>query len=195
MCTLKFSHLPFLLLTGDLSEDPKYPKAQWPAPGVCPACHEETEGLHSWDRGHVLQFLKHHYDTGNILYTYTESEGGLREEELWEDKKNVLVKKQSRRHDDKISDPGKLSDSNLGALGRLTVQDIPKAGGNKAALESFAGKETKQGVSFLGIGFSNIDMSLCVVLYVASSLFLMIIFLFFRMRSKRWKVKHYRPYT
>ncbi|KAL8174580.1 UNVERIFIED_CONTAM: hypothetical protein K2H54_049300 [Gekko kuhli] len=151
-------------------------------------CHEEIKGLHTWNKVQVLQFLKHHYDRDNVLYTYNEKV-------LWEDRNNVLVKKQSRSHDNKIPDPEKLLDSKLGVLDRLTVQDIHKARGNKAAVESFAEKEMKQGVSFLGTGFSNIDMSLCVVLYIASSLFLMIVFFFFRMRSKHWKVKHYRPYV
>ncbi|XP_015260942.1 PREDICTED: sulfhydryl oxidase 2 [Gekko japonicus] len=182
-------------LAGDLSEDPKYPKVQWPTPDVCPTCHEEIKGLHTWNKVQVLQFLKHHYDRDNILYAYTEGRGDLNEKELWEDRKNALVKKQSRSHDNKIPDPEKLLDSKLGVLDRLTVQDIPKARGSKAAVESFAEKEMKQGVSFLGVGFSNVDMSLCVVLYVASSLFLMVVFCFFRMRSKHWKVKHYRPYV
>lgn len=49
------------------------------------------------------------------------------------------------------------------------------------------------GAAFLGTGFSSLDMSLCVVLYVASSLFLMLMYFFFRVRSKRWKVKHHHP--
>ncbi|XP_054853261.1 sulfhydryl oxidase 2 [Eublepharis macularius] len=178
-------------LAGDLSEDPKYPKVQWPTPDVCPACHEEIKGMHTWNKIQVLQFLKHHYDSDNILYTYTDGY----EKELWEDRKNVLVNKQSRNHVGKIQDPNKMLDSKLGVLDRLTVQDIPKARGNKAAEESVAEKEMKQTVSFLGMGFSNVDMSLCILLYVASSLFLMIMFFFFQMRSKHWKVRHYRPYV
>lgn len=147
-----------------------------------------------WNKVQVLQFLKDHYDSDNILYTYTEGHSDLNEKELREDRNNVLVNKPHRSHNGKIPDPEKLLDSELGVLDRWTVRDIPKARGNNVSVESFAGKEMKQGVSFLGIGFSNIDMSLCVVLYVASSLFLIIIFFFFRMRSKRWKVKHYRPY-
>ena len=54
-------------------------------------------------------------------------------------------------------------------------------------------EEAKAAVPFLGVGFSSLDMSLCVVLYVASSLFLMIMYFFFRVRSKRWKVWLYHP--
>uniref|UniRef100_A0ACB8F0A2 Uncharacterized protein n=1 Tax=Sphaerodactylus townsendi TaxID=933632 RepID=A0ACB8F0A2_9SAUR len=180
---------------GDLSEDPKEPKVQWPAPSVCPACHEEVEGLHTWNKVHVLQFLKHHYDSDNILYTYTEAHGDHDEKELWEDRKSVLAKQESISHDGKIPDREKQLEAKLRVLDRLTVQDIPKAGGSQAMVESVAEQEMKKAASFLGIGFSNFDMSLCVVLYVTSSLFLIIMFFFFRMRSKHWKVKRYPPYV
>ncbi|XP_060106636.1 sulfhydryl oxidase 2 [Heteronotia binoei] len=176
-------------LAGDLSEDPEYPKVQWPTPDVCPACHEEIKGLHTWNKVQVLQFLKHHYGGDNILYTYTEGQSNLNERELWGERKKVVVQKESRT-------PAleKLLGSKLGVLDGWTGRDVPEArGGHKVAVESLAEEEMKQAVSFLGIGFSNIDMSLCVVLYVASSLFLMAIFFFFRVRSKRWKVKHFRP--
>ncbi|XP_048368149.1 sulfhydryl oxidase 2 [Sphaerodactylus townsendi] len=182
-------------LAGDLSEDPKEPKVQWPAPSVCPACHEEVEGLHTWNKVHVLQFLKHHYDSDNILYTYTEAHGDHDEKELWEDRKSVLAKQESISHDGKIPDREKQLEAKLRVLDRLTVQDIPKAGGSQAMVESVAEQEMKKAASFLGIGFSNFDMSLCVVLYVTSSLFLIIMFFFFRMRSKHWKVKRYPPYV
>uniref|UniRef100_A0A8C5UHL2 Sulfhydryl oxidase n=1 Tax=Malurus cyaneus samueli TaxID=2593467 RepID=A0A8C5UHL2_9PASS len=61
-------------LAGDLTEDPKFPKVQWPTPDICPACHEEIKGLHSWNEDQVLQFLKSHYSSENILYKYTESQ-------------------------------------------------------------------------------------------------------------------------
>ncbi|MBV99495.1 Sulfhydryl oxidase 2, partial [Eschrichtius robustus] len=64
-------------------------------------------------------------------------------------------------------------------------------------LESLSGAEGRRGAgagaAFLGTGFSSLDMSLCVVLYVASSLFLMVMYFFFRVRSKRWKVRHHHP--
>ncbi|KAL3063553.1 hypothetical protein OYC64_003174 [Pagothenia borchgrevinki] len=37
------------------------------------------------------------------------------------------------------------------------------------------------------LGFNSVDMSLCVGLYVCSCLFLMMLFFFFRVRSRRWK--------
>lgn len=63
----------------------------------------------------------------------------------------------------------------------------PPRPGPSVKLESLSGAA----VPFLGVGFSSLDMSLCVVLYVASSLFLMAMYFFFRVRSKRWKARHY----
>lgn len=48
------------------------------------------------------------------------------------------------------------------------------------------------GVWLLGLGFNSVDMSLCVVLYVCSCLFLMLLFFFFKVRSRRWKLRSSR---
>lgn len=43
------------------------------------------------------------------------------------------------------------------------------------------------GAGVLGLGFNSVDMSLCVVLYMSSCLVLMLLFFFFKVRSKKWK--------
>lgn len=178
-----FVCLAFLLLpTGDLSEDPRFPKVQWPTPDVCPACHDEVKGLHTWNKAQVLQFLKQHYGTANILYTSTDSQAGPEEQIPQAERETSSLKKQ----EDKFLGPEKQLDP------KRRAKDLPKGDeGQRASVE----EEMKKAVSFLGIGFSNLDMSLCIVLYVASSLFLMIMYFFFRMRSKRWKTRHPRPYV
>nr|XP_048678871.1 sulfhydryl oxidase 2 isoform X3 [Caretta caretta] len=185
-----------LINTGDPSEDPKFPKVQWPTPDLCPECHDEIKGLHSWNEAQVLQFLKHHYHHENILYKYAEGQVNANEIELGdvrERKDKNLPKKMSGDKEDKILDQQNMLDSKSKVLDKLITNNGPVKDRGKNAIESVIHKETKPSVSFLGIGFSNIDMSLCVVLYVASSLFLMIMYFFFRMRSKRWKVRYYRP--
>lgn len=180
---------------GDLTEDPKFPKVQWPTPDICPACHEEIKGLHSWNEAQVLQFMKYHYNSENILYKYTESQTDSSETEQGDTrelKDKSLLKRPSGNRENKIQDKENSLDSESKALDKLVANHGPVKDSGKSAVESANLKETKQAVSFLGIGFSNIDMSLCVILYVASSLFLMIMYFFFRMRSKRWKVKYYR---
>uniref|UniRef100_A0A8B9W444 Sulfhydryl oxidase n=1 Tax=Anas zonorhyncha TaxID=75864 RepID=A0A8B9W444_9AVES len=182
-------------LAGDLTEDPKFPKVQWPTPDLCPACHEEIKGLHSWNEDQVLQFMKYHYNSENILYKYTESQTDASETELGdmrEAKDKNLLKKPSGNRENNVLDQENIRDSESKVLDKLIGNHGPVKDRGKNAVESVNREESRQSVSFLGIGFSNIDMSLCVVLYVASSLFLMIMYFFFRMRSKRWKVKHYR---
>nr|XP_035948016.1 sulfhydryl oxidase 2 [Halichoerus grypus] len=182
-------------LAGHLSEDPKFPKVPWPTPDLCPACHEEIKGLHSWNEGQVLLFLKRHYSGDNLVDTYAADpgdasegggppQGGERERGLASPEKP-----QGEQHAKSFRPPSMLpprphlpDGSQLGLDGRL--QSASGAEGRR---------EAEAAVPFLGMGFSSLDMSLCVVLYVASSLFLMVMYFFFRVRSKRWKVRHHRP--
>ncbi|XP_052524590.1 sulfhydryl oxidase 2 isoform X1 [Tympanuchus pallidicinctus] len=183
-------------LAGDLTEDPKFPKVQWPTPDLCPECHEEVKGLHSWNEAQVLQFMKHHYDSGNILNKYVESQADPSDTELKdarEEKDKSLQEKPGGNRENVVVNQELIRDSESKLFNKLTGNHGPVRDSSKGAFEAVHHQESRQSVIFLGIGFSNIDMSLCVVLYVASSLFLMIMYFFFRMRSKRWKVKYYRP--
>ncbi|XP_051663603.1 sulfhydryl oxidase 2 isoform X2 [Manacus candei] len=183
-------------LAGDLTEDPKFPKVQWPTPDICPACHEEIKGLHSWNEEQVLQFLKSHYNSDNILYKYTESQTDSSDPEQGdtrEGKDKSLLKNPGGNRENKLQDKENSVDSGFKGLEKPGGNPGAVQGSGKNSVASVNLREVRQAVSFLGIGFSNIDMSLCVILYVASSLFLMIMYFFFRMRSKRWKVKYYRP--
>ncbi|XP_039235524.1 sulfhydryl oxidase 2 isoform X2 [Pipra filicauda] len=183
-------------LAGDLTEDPKFPKVQWPTPDICPACHEEIKGLHSWNEEQVLQFLKSHYNSDNILYKYTESQTDSSDPEQGdtrEGKDKNLLKNPGGNRENKLQDKENSVDSGFKGLEKPRGNPGAVQGSGKNSVASVNLREVRQAVSFLGIGFSNIDMSLCVILYVASSLFLMIMYFFFRMRSKRWKVKYYRP--
>lgn len=55
-----------------------------------------------------------------------------------------------------------------------------------------AGSKEGGGVWVLGVGFTGVDMSLCLLLYISSCLFLMLLFFFFKVRSRRWKLRHSR---
>ncbi|KAJ6629273.1 hypothetical protein lerEdw1_014688, partial [Lerista edwardsae] len=172
-------------LAGDLSEDPRFPKVQWPPPGACPACHEESRGLHAWNEAQVLQFLKQHYGRGNVLQSPAEDQGGSEERERpGEGGAPSAKKQQSGRPEDKLLAPPPRAKGSPGG-----EQPGPRAGVEEEEAER------RRAVSFLGGGFSSLDMSLCIVLYVASSLFLMIMYFFFRVRSKRWKMRPPRPYV
>ncbi|XP_004853388.1 sulfhydryl oxidase 1 isoform X2 [Heterocephalus glaber] len=54
-------------LAGAPSEDPQFPKIQWPPHELCSACHNELSGEPVWDVGATLRFLKAHFSPGNIV--------------------------------------------------------------------------------------------------------------------------------
>ncbi|KAJ8277767.1 hypothetical protein GJAV_G00079640 [Gymnothorax javanicus] len=62
-------------LAGALSEDPSFPKVQWPPPDLCPHCHTvKKNGEHSWNTDEVLYFLRQYFSSEHILRDYLEDE-------------------------------------------------------------------------------------------------------------------------
>lgn len=143
----------------------------------------------------MLVFLKQHYSRDNLVDTYSVDQGSPGEQKAQgreqEESEGLNPSGKPWRHQDTES----LRPPHL--LGPQT--DLSKSLQHRLdlRLQSPQGpqvlKEAKAVVPFLGVGFSSLDMSLCVLLYVASSLFLMIMYFFFRVRSKRWKVRLYHP--
>ncbi|KAJ8397159.1 hypothetical protein AAFF_G00010130 [Aldrovandia affinis] len=180
-------------LTGALSEDSRFPKAQWPTPDLCPACHEERDGLHVWNEDRVLSFLKRHYAGPNISPKYasgTSPETGGAAEPAPPGNQGPPPPSNRDHHP-------RQGDAHLpnAPPTQEKQQQQQRSPGQAGEADAPVPKETRPGVSFLGLGFSSVDMSLCVLLYGFSCLFLMLMFFFFRMRSKRWKVRHSRPYV
>ncbi|KAM7011990.1 LOW QUALITY PROTEIN: sulfhydryl oxidase 1 [Tautogolabrus adspersus] len=65
-------------LAGALSEDPDFPKIQWPSPEMCPSCHSVKEnGEHRWNNEQVLPFLMSYFSSSSILTDYLESESQI----------------------------------------------------------------------------------------------------------------------
>ncbi|XP_043857490.1 sulfhydryl oxidase 1 [Dromiciops gliroides] len=54
-------------LAGAASEDPLFPKIQWPPRDLCNSCHNEVEGDPVWNLGATLKFLKSHFSFRNIV--------------------------------------------------------------------------------------------------------------------------------
>ncbi|XP_008061557.1 sulfhydryl oxidase 1 isoform X2 [Carlito syrichta] len=54
-------------LAGAPSEDPQFPKVQWPPRELCSACHNELRGEPVWDVDATLHFLKAHFSPSNIV--------------------------------------------------------------------------------------------------------------------------------
>ncbi|XP_051525690.1 sulfhydryl oxidase 1-like [Myxocyprinus asiaticus] len=62
-------------LAGDLSEDPHFPKIQWPSPDLCPSCHGvKRNGEHTWNQDVVLAFLQNYFSPDRILQDYLQDE-------------------------------------------------------------------------------------------------------------------------
>uniref|UniRef100_A0A8B9YXQ7 Sulfhydryl oxidase n=1 Tax=Bos mutus grunniens TaxID=30521 RepID=A0A8B9YXQ7_BOSMU len=181
-------------LAGHPSEDPKFPKVPWPSPDLCPACHEEIKGLGTWNEGQVLLFLKQHYGRDNLVDTHSADLGGPGEGAPAPGEKQEGSQAPPEQPPADHGAESLRPPSLLPPRARLSERSQP---GLDLLLGSRAGGEGRRGAeaaaAFLGMGFSSLDMSLCVVLYVASSLFLMVMYFFFRVRSKRWKVKHHHP--
>ncbi|XP_070765510.1 sulfhydryl oxidase 1 [Enoplosus armatus] len=65
-------------LAGALSEDPNFPKIQWPSPEMCPACHTvKSNGEHRWNNEQVLPFLLSYFSSNSILTDYLEDESQI----------------------------------------------------------------------------------------------------------------------
>ncbi|XP_058130802.1 sulfhydryl oxidase 1 isoform X2 [Dasypus novemcinctus] len=54
-------------LAGAPSEDPQFPKVQWPPRTLCSACHNELQGDPVWDLDATLRFLKTHFSLSNVV--------------------------------------------------------------------------------------------------------------------------------
>ncbi|XP_058395925.1 sulfhydryl oxidase 1 [Diceros bicornis minor] len=57
-------------LAGAPSEDPQFPKVQWPPRELCSACHNELRDAPVWDLSNTLSFLKTHFSPSNIVLDF-----------------------------------------------------------------------------------------------------------------------------
>uniref|UniRef100_A0A3Q1FVI4 Sulfhydryl oxidase n=1 Tax=Acanthochromis polyacanthus TaxID=80966 RepID=A0A3Q1FVI4_9TELE len=156
-------------LAGSLSDDPLFPKSPWPSTSLCSSCHEEKNGVHVWNRDNVLHFLRRHYCIANLSPRYS------------------LVPPPPPERAQSGRPEGEEPQG--GGPGR---EEEPRHG-NQAAREEHQEVLVRSGSSSVWIlgslGFNSVDMSLCVLLYVSSCLVLMLLFFFFKVRSRRWKLR------
>ncbi|KAJ7992831.1 hypothetical protein DPEC_G00266100 [Dallia pectoralis] len=83
-------------LAGAPSEDPRFPKIQWPSPDQCPSCHGvKTTGEHTWNQDEVLAFLHSHFSSKNLLSDYIEEEA----QHLSRQKENLVARQ--KKHEAK----------------------------------------------------------------------------------------------
>ncbi|KAF6293580.1 quiescin sulfhydryl oxidase 1 [Rhinolophus ferrumequinum] len=65
-------------LAGDPSEDPQFPKVQWPPRELCSACHNELRGTPVWDLGNILSFFRTHFSWSNVVLDHPSHGSGPR---------------------------------------------------------------------------------------------------------------------
>ncbi|NXD87036.1 QSOX1 oxidase, partial [Halcyon senegalensis] len=238
-------------LAGGDTEDPKFPKLQWPPPDMCPQCHKEEQGVHAWDEPAVLTFLKAHFSPANVYLDYaeadpipaareevdarlgTEAPQAEREKEEEEEEKEtegetrapgrpgspeprrpsiVRLNPKLREVGEDIVDLDSFSEQHFksqalraaaGRRRRLSKRDtivLPRDAGVGRERRRAPGvlvQEEEEGargvvqrspwLRVLGLGFSRLDISLCVALYFLSSMCLLGMYTFFRLRTRSRK--------
>lgn len=238
---------------GGDTEDPKFPKLQWPPPDMCPQCHKEERGVHAWEQPAVVTFLKAHFSPANIYMDYAEpdpipaaregtgarlgtegprEERGRAEEEEKETEAEarvpgrpgspeprrpsiVRLNPKLREGGEDIVDLDSFSEQHFksqalraaaGRRRRISKRDtIVLARGAAAGRErrrapgvllrdeeeeeEDAGEGLRRSpwLRMLGLGFSRLDISLCVALYLLSSMCLLGMYTFFRLRTRARK--------
>uniref|UniRef100_A0A6J0TGW1 Sulfhydryl oxidase n=1 Tax=Pogona vitticeps TaxID=103695 RepID=A0A6J0TGW1_9SAUR len=272
-------------LAGTASDDPKFPKIQWPPQDLCSSCQIIINGRRMWDEREILRFFKAYFSRHNIYLDFIkrehprmgrdvekkdpEAEGKLKggggrdenhrrgEEEFEEDKKGtekpeqgeVLKKKnglerlglielhkpsiikmstKTKEQEEEIVDLDIFSEQhykskalkvagqasrwhrrNKRDTGLVLMEDegqqpfdddatwerLKDKGWRAQQLIGSMGEEIEkesdgfivrknQWFRILGVGFSQLDISLCIVLYFLSSMCLLGMYTFFRMRMR-----------
>ncbi|NWQ83910.1 QSOX1 oxidase, partial [Columbina picui] len=224
-------------LAGGDTEDPNFPKLQWPPPDLCPQCHKEERGVHAWDEAAVLTFLKGHFSPANIHLDYAEAdpipgegtdtrlgtEGPREKEEEEKEMESEMRRPEARRPSivrlnpkrrevgEDIVDLDSFSEQHFKSQAlravasrrrRISKRDtiaLPRDAGvgrerrRASVLVREDEEEVGDGVrrspwlKVLGLGFSRLDISLCVALYFLSSMCLLGMYTFFRLRTRARK--------
>ncbi|NWV71392.1 QSOX1 oxidase, partial [Malurus elegans] len=235
-------------LAGGDTEDPKFPKLQWPPPDMCPLCHKEELGVHAWVVPAVVVFLKAHFSPANIYMDYAEpdpipgpdegpgarlgTESPREERGRGEEEKEtegevrvpgrpgspeprrpsiVRMNPKLREGTEDIVDLDSFSEQHFksqvlrAAAGRR--RRISKRDTIALARDAAAGRERRRApgvllreeeeggesmrrspwLRVLGLGFSRLDISLCVALYFLSSMCILGMYTFFRLRTRARK--------
>lgn len=90
-------------LAGDATEDPDFPKIQWPPTELCPDCRKTVEGNVTWDEPAVLRFMKKRFSENNLSHDYLEAEAVLLENQ----RKGTVEVRTKREAEEEETDPEK----------------------------------------------------------------------------------------
>ncbi|XP_004068424.1 sulfhydryl oxidase 1 isoform X1 [Oryzias latipes] len=101
-------------IAGALSEDPHFPKIQWPPPEMCSSCHAaSSDGEHRWNTNRVLSFLSSHFSSSRILNDYLEDESQVLEKQRQkhEQQLKLVLQRKAREASNSVTLPPSSSSS------------------------------------------------------------------------------------
>ncbi|KAK2841486.1 hypothetical protein Q7C36_013065 [Tachysurus vachellii] len=237
-------------LAGELSEDPHFPKVQWPPPDLCVSCHSlKSSGEHTWVINEVLTFLSNYYSPQHLLHDYLSDddapppkdrgeatvvvmEQGQEAGEEVKEKEIVEEVDEAPQDDKSVSESLPRKPSIVGLRLRQFREDIvdldsfivqhykakvpvkkwdtedeveTRTKSMSRTRRDLAAKEAEAlalemetepepyGQSLwmfvLSVGFSRLDVSLCLMLYLLSTLCIVAMCLYFRVKRRQRRTK------
>ncbi|XP_075038382.1 sulfhydryl oxidase 1 [Mixophyes fleayi] len=267
-------------LAGQESDDPEFPKIQWPSKEHCPSCRRKLGNDTTWDGSEVLSFMKSRFSENNLSYEYLEDESVLLENQKTaagivrakREAEGEAKKLETKSRNDTIDKPIKAKEENLDLVSkgkqnprhrpiiikmksnnifqgervkeekivdldsyeshifpRRTLQDSNMHQNNlalqperlldppDAEFDQVAVRERllKRGidpdyligvmagngeinwkgrwVKMLEVGFSRLDISLCVILYFLTSMCLLTMYLYLNLRTRFLRQRRWCP--
>ncbi|ESP04514.1 hypothetical protein LOTGIDRAFT_237352 [Lottia gigantea] len=180
-------------LHGDLSEDPQYPKIQFPSPDACPKCFEL--GSKPWSPKYrnteVLNFIVEMYSGENLVKTF-----------LKEDKEKTLLRSKSKTDHRQLDWwEKKQRQQDLKQL-----QNIHKQKHDRIIAKAVDEYRTKNYVRRQKIerhphgmpgrtswGLSTVDLGMCFAFYVICAVIVLMLYYHFTIRTKRKTVCKFLP--
>ena len=179
-----------LRLHGDISEDPRHPKVQFPPKYLCNSCYKGDKLVDK----NILQFLIAFYGRDGIIQS--EGESTERNEQLvleHDDKALDWWELQQRR-----KDLEKIKELRVSKLERLKQKRKQLRENNiikdaRVNLEGFEDiKNSKPGI-IQGWGFNQIDIGLCVSFYLMCAFILLVLYYHFIVRKKHRPCQIFLP--
>lgn len=168
-------------LKGDITEDPHNPKVQFPTEQQCPHCRNERDS-DQWDETEVLKYLRTHYGLDNIRASQT----------LEQQNDNKLVQLPHRGRI-KIQKPDFLKNWSLSkfeeSLEKYESENARATAVNER-VEKMRKREQETRTKLRPITgesweMSQMDISVCVMVYITVVLVLVLCYYFFILRRRQ----------
>uniref|UniRef100_A0A914WWW1 Sulfhydryl oxidase n=1 Tax=Plectus sambesii TaxID=2011161 RepID=A0A914WWW1_9BILA len=170
-------------LKGAASEDPSFPKQQFPPPSLCPSCRSGS----SWDEKVVLDFLTKHYTN---VYTDSAKSGSYKVSDF--DKGHRADADKKLNLNPRFAGVGQRVERMEETERRLQQEKTDLSPQRRWQAYDSERRLNEDGGGWLG--WTGLDTTLCISLWLISSLFLICLFVYFKYRrnkSKFWKTFYY----